>query len=89
LELLASFMNEIMAHFKPRIAPQPLYTDAELAALTMPILLIAGAADALLPAEKIAARLSRLAPSVAARILPQTGHVLHTLAPEIAPFLAQ
>ena len=81
------FMNEIMTHFKPRIEPQPLYTDAELTALTMPILLIAGAADALLPAEKIAARLSRLAPNVTARILPHAGHVLHMLAPEIVPFL--
>jgi pimeloyl-ACP methyl ester carboxylesterase len=83
-----AFMNEIMTHFKPRIEPQPLYTAAELAALTMPILLIAGAEDALLPAEKIAARLTRCAPNVTARILPHTGHVLHTVAPEIVPFLA-
>ncbi|MDQ1300692.1 MAG: hypothetical protein QG637_612 [Chloroflexota bacterium] len=82
-------MNEIMTHFKPRIEPPPLYTDAELAALTMPILLLAGAEDALLPSEKVAARLSRLAPAVTARILPQTGHVLHTLAPEIVPFLTR
>jgi len=86
-EEVASFMNEIMTHFKPRIEPQPLYTDAELAALTMPILLIAGAADALLPAEQVAARLSRCAPDVTARILPHAGHVLHMLAPEIVPFL--
>jgi pimeloyl-ACP methyl ester carboxylesterase len=84
---VALFMNEIMTHFKPRIEPQPLYTDRELGALAMPILLIAGAEDALLPAEQIAARLSRCAPDVTARILPHAGHVLHTLAPEIVPFL--
>jgi pimeloyl-ACP methyl ester carboxylesterase len=81
------FMNEIMTHFRPRIEPQPLFTDGELAALTMPILLLAGAEDALLPSEKTAGRLSRLAPDVTARILPHTGHVLHMLAPEIVPFL--
>ncbi len=83
------FMNEIMTHFKPRIEPQPLFTDHELAALTMPILLLAGADDALLPSEKTVARLSRLAPDVTARILPETGHVLHTVAPQIVPFLTQ
>ena len=79
-------MNEIMTHFKPRIEPQPMYSDAG-GGLNMPVLLVAGAHDALLPSEKIAARLRRLAPAVTARILPQTGHVLHTLAPEIVPFL--
>lgn len=86
-EEAVTFMNEIMTHFKPRIEPQPLFTDGELAALTMPILLLAGADDALLPSEKTVARLSRLAPAVTARILPETGHVLHTLAPQIVPFL--
>ena len=82
-----TFMDEIMTHFKPRIEPQPLFTDNELAALTMPILVLAGADDALLPSKKTVARLCRHARDVTARILPQTGHVLHTLAPEIIPFL--
>ena len=81
------FMDEIMTHFRPRIEPQPLFTDHELAALTMPILLLAGEDDALLPSKKTATRLCRHAPNVTARLLPQTGHVLHTLTSEIVPFL--
>ena len=52
-------MDEIMTHFRPRIEPQPLFTDHELAALTMPILLLAGEDDALLPSKKTVTRLCR------------------------------
>jgi pimeloyl-ACP methyl ester carboxylesterase len=83
----AIYMDEIMTHFRPRIEPQPLFTDQELAALTMPILVLAGEDDALLPSAKIIARLRQHAPHVTARLLPQTGHVLHTLTSEIMPFL--
>ena len=81
------FMNVIMTHFRPRIGAQPLFTDAELSGLTMPVLLVAGARDALMPTEQIAIRLQHLAPQTSVRILPEAGHVLHNLAREIIPFL--
>lgn len=81
------FMDAIMTHFRPRIEPQPLLTDAELARLTMPTLLVVGARDALLPSGKIAARLQRLAPRLSTTVLPHAGHALVGLAPAVTPFL--
>ncbi len=46
-----AYMNVIMTHFKPRIGALPEFTDAELARLSMPVLLIAGAQDALFAAD--------------------------------------
>jgi pimeloyl-ACP methyl ester carboxylesterase len=84
-----AFMNAIMTHFRPRIGPQALYTDEELRRLTMPVLLIVGTQDALLPAEKIAARLQGLLPNLAAQVLPEAGHVLHNTAERVVPFLVE
>ena len=86
-EEAVEIMNAIMTHFNARIEPQPLYSDAELARLTMPVLMIGGAKDALLPAKKIAARLEEHLPQVTTLILPDKGHVLVNLADRIAPFL--
>jgi pimeloyl-ACP methyl ester carboxylesterase len=82
------FMNAIMTHLKPRIGAQVIFTDAELRRLTMPVLLIAGARDALFASEKTAARLEKLLPQFTVHMLPEAGHVLHGLAAEIMPFLA-
>ena len=86
-EEAVEIMNAIMTHFNARIEPQPLYTDDELARLTMPVLMIGGAQDALLPTKKIAARLEDHLPQVTTLILPDKGHVLVNLAERIAPFL--
>jgi pimeloyl-ACP methyl ester carboxylesterase len=77
-----------MAHFRPRLDPQPIFADAELRRLTMPVLLVAGARDALLPSEVTAARLRALLPNLTVRLLPEAGHVLHGLSAEVLPFLA-
>jgi pimeloyl-ACP methyl ester carboxylesterase len=84
----AAFMDVIMTHFKPRVGALPNFTDAELARLTMPTLLIAGAQDALYPSAKTAARLQAHASDLTVRMLPEMGHVLHGLAGEIETFLA-
>jgi pimeloyl-ACP methyl ester carboxylesterase len=83
-----SFMGLIAAHFRPRVEGLPLLTDAELARLSMPVLLVAGARDAIYPSTKVGARLQRLVPRVEVRLLESAGHVLLGLAPEIAEFLA-
>ena len=82
-----AFMDAIMTHFRPRIDPEVLFTDEELRRLCMPILLIAGLRDALRPAGKTAARLQAVLPQVEIRLLPDAGHVLVGLAPQIVPFL--
>ncbi len=82
-----SFMDAVMTHVRPRFQNMPLFSDDELRRLAMPVLLVAGARDALLPTEKTAARLQQLLPHLQSLILPEAGHVLHSLAPEILPFL--
>lgn len=83
-----AFMDLIMAHFKPRVGALPNFSDAELARLTMPALLIAGAQDALYDSAKTAARLGALASNLTVRLLPGMGHVLHGTAEDTAAFLA-
>jgi len=82
-----AFMNVIMTHFKSRVGALPNFTDTELARLTMPTLLIAGAQDALMDSAKTAERLQKLAPNLTVQVLPEMGHVLHGLAGEIEMFL--
>lgn len=82
-----AFMDAIMTHFRPRIDPEVLFSDEELRRLRMPVLLIAGLRDALRPSGKVAARLEALLPQLETRLLPDAGHVLVGLAPQITPFL--
>jgi pimeloyl-ACP methyl ester carboxylesterase len=84
---VVAFMNLIMTHFRPRIGAQRLFTNEELQRLDMPVLLIAGAQDALYPSAQTAARLSRLLPHLTTVLLPEAGHVLVGLAPRMVPFL--
>lgn len=83
-----AYMNLIMTHFKPRVGTLPNFTDAELRRLMMPTLVVAGAQDALYPSARTVARLQKLAPNLAAHLLPEAGHVLHGRGEEIAAFLA-
>ncbi len=82
-----AYMNAIMTHFRPRIGAPRLFTGEELKRLTMPVLLVVGARDALFPSAKTVARLETLLPQLVARILPDVGHMLHGMAGEMVPFL--
>lgn len=73
--------------FNPRIERLPIFSDEDLKMLRMPVLLIVGEKDALLPSEKTAARLSSLLPDLKAMVLPDRGHVLINLSPQIMDFL--
>jgi pimeloyl-ACP methyl ester carboxylesterase len=89
LDEVLDYSRLIAAEFSPRIEIIPLYTDEELKKLTMPVLLIAGESDALLPSKKAAERLKWLLPRFKALIFPKTGHVLLNLAVHVMPFLAE
>ena len=78
----------IADNFNPRIETIPIFSDEDLGKLRMPVLLIVGEKDALLPSKKTAARLSRLLPDLTAVVLPDKGHVLINFAPQIMEFLA-
>jgi pimeloyl-ACP methyl ester carboxylesterase len=81
------FFNVIMTGFRPRFDRQPLFNDEELGRLTMPVLLIAGEKDALLPSAKTIERMKRLVPQTDARMLPGEGHALLGMASSTLPFL--
>ena len=71
-----SYFRLMGKNFNPRRETIPLLSDAELAALRMPVLLIAGEKDALLPSKATASRLETLLPDLTVDLLPDTGHVL-------------
>jgi pimeloyl-ACP methyl ester carboxylesterase len=82
------FTTVIMSHFKSRVGKLPIFSDAELQRLTMPVLLLGGAQDALRDLDKIAARMEKLVPHLRVIILPEAGHVLYSTTCQIMPFLA-
>jgi pimeloyl-ACP methyl ester carboxylesterase len=79
----------LMTHFKARVGVLPLFADAELQRLTMPVLLLMGTHDALRDAEKIVGRLQTLVPQLTSIILPGAGHALVNTTVQILPFLAK
>ena len=81
------FFKVILDNFKPRMDKQPMFTDQELAGLSMPVLLIAGLQDVIFPSQKIADRMRRLVPQVEVKILPDQGHALLGLTGMTVPFL--
>ncbi|GAA3831709.1 alpha/beta hydrolase [Sphaerisporangium flaviroseum] len=61
-------------HFHPRKEPLPVFSDAALRRLTMPVLVIAGERDAMLDSRDTARRLAGAVPHAAVRLLPGVGH---------------
>jgi pimeloyl-ACP methyl ester carboxylesterase len=77
----------MMSHFRSRVGVLPIFSDEELKRLTMPVLLLGGAKDALRDIPKIAARMESLLPDLAVRIIPGAGHAVLNTTPYIVPFL--
>jgi pimeloyl-ACP methyl ester carboxylesterase len=77
----------IYTHFKPRLGVLPIFSDEELKRLTMPVLLVIGAEDALRDAEKIVRRMKGLLPDLTAKIIPKAGHALINTTVQIMLFL--
>jgi pimeloyl-ACP methyl ester carboxylesterase len=82
-------MELLMTHFKARVGVLPLFSDAELQRLTMPVLLLTGRQDAMRDGEKMAARLKPLAPQLETILIPGAGHALMDTTGYILPFLAK
>lgn len=79
----------VSRHFKPRIGALPVVGDEELARLTMPVLLLGGAQDALLDMPGTAARLQSILPDLSVHIRPEAGHAILDTAGEVMAFLQQ
>lgn len=81
-------MTTVTTHFKARTGILPIFSDEELRRLTMPVLLLGGAQDALRDTAQIAERLRALAPRLSVVIIPEAGHAVVNTRAHIMPFLA-
>ena len=82
-----SYFRLMSKNFNPRMETIPLLSNADLAALRMPVLLIAGEMDALLPSNATAARLEKLLPDLTVDLLPDAGHMLIGFERRVMEFL--
>lgn len=76
----------VAKHFKPLTKALPLFTDAQLRQLRMPLQYWGGDHDALLDTVKTAERLRKLAPQAEIHVLADTGHVIIDRFPAIRDF---
>jgi pimeloyl-ACP methyl ester carboxylesterase len=81
------FMNAILTHFKARIDKAYLFTDEELKRLDMPVFLLGGTEDALIPVEGVAARMQELVPKLDVKLIPGIGHALINMTGYVMPWL--
>lgn len=86
-ESILEAMTLTIKNFKYRLAISPLYTNEELATLTMPTLFIGGTKDALRNSIKIADRLRRLVPNLTVDLIEGGGHAINDTTCTILPFL--
>ncbi len=77
----------IMENYNPILGALPVYTDAQLGRLSMPVLYIAGEDDVTVDTRKAAERLKRLVPQTFAVRLPNNGHVVIGTMDRVVPFL--
>ena len=74
-------------HFRPRMEPVPIRTDADLAALTMPVQLIAGGRDVMLRSAETRDRMQQHVRNLEVVFLEAEGHIVAGENAAIAAFL--
>ena len=83
----ATFVMTIFQHFRPRMERIPIRTDAELAALKMPIQVAVGGNDAMIRSKETRDRMKRLVPHADVVYLEREGHILPRQTAAIVAFL--
>lgn len=84
---LMAFMSLIVSNTRARPLKIPIFSDAALARLTMPVLAIVGGKDVLLDSEETRRRLQAHAPRAKVRYLPEGRHFLPGQTQAIHDFL--
>jgi pimeloyl-ACP methyl ester carboxylesterase len=79
----------IAKHFRYRRDKMPIFSDETLKRVTMPVLTIVGAKDALLDSHGTKDRLERCAPCATVSLLPDVGHLIRGQASAVLEFLAR
>jgi pimeloyl-ACP methyl ester carboxylesterase len=82
-----AFINLILDNYIPITEALPVFTDAQLGKLNMPVLFIAGDKDIVIDAEKSAERLKILLPNTQVQLLKDGGHVVFNAIDYILPFV--
>lgn len=81
------FMNVLMTNLIPRMDKEYIFSDEELAKLSMPTLFIGGDRDVIRPVIKIHVRLGKFLPKFTGVIIPDVGHVLINTTDRVVEFL--
>jgi pimeloyl-ACP methyl ester carboxylesterase len=87
VKAFGDFMELIFAHFIPRRERLPHLSDEGLRRLTMPVLAILGAQDAMIDSPSTRARLEANLPDVQVRWLDDAGHLLPRQTEPVLAFL--
>ncbi|GAA0935780.1 alpha/beta fold hydrolase [Nonomuraea longicatena] len=89
---LESVLDDVVLtfrHFNPRTARLPRFTDETLSGLTIPVLVIVGARDALFDSAETAERVRRCLPGARVRVLPGVGHSIFGQTDTVSDFLRE
>lgn len=87
MKAMAEFSSLVFATFMPRRGKLPVFGDAKLGTLTMPLLAMVGGRDVLLDSRQTARRLKRAVPNADIRFLPKTGHLIRNQTAAVLDFL--
>ncbi|GAB3205140.1 alpha/beta fold hydrolase [Nocardia tengchongensis] len=74
-------------HFNPRTGKLPVFTDAQLSTVTMPVLVIVGADDVMFKSADTARRAGDSMPDATTQVLPGVGHAILGQTAPILEFL--
>ena len=86
---ILDFLNLILASYNPICVPLPVFAEAALNRLTMPVLYVAGEADDLLDTQASEAALRAGVPQAEIHLLPGVGHMITNPSAWMLPFLAK
>jgi pimeloyl-ACP methyl ester carboxylesterase len=86
---VAQYVTLIFENFRPRRQAPPLFSDADLLRLSMPVQVVVGANDAMLHARHTRDRVTRLLPRAEVACIEGAGHMLPPQTGAIADFLSR
>ncbi len=86
-EEVIEYQALVSKHFKPLTEPLPLFSDAELKNLRLPVQYFGGDHDAILDTYKTVKRLETYLPNAEVNLLSDTGHVIINQFEKIKKFL--
>jgi len=76
MQAFANFVALIHEHFRPRMTRIPMFSDAALASVDVPVLAIVGRKDVMLDSRQTQKRLVRWVRGADVRWLPDAGHAI-------------